>query len=90
MTVADRPGAQRYELLVDGEPSGFMTYRLDGDVIAMLHTEVDPEREGRGLGSELVAHALDDARARGLRVRPVCSFVVDYIRRHPDYSDLLA
>jgi predicted GNAT family acetyltransferase len=43
----------------------------------------------RGLGSALVAGALDDARARGLRVVPICPFVDAYIRRHPDYADLV-
>jgi predicted GNAT family acetyltransferase len=30
------------------------------------------------------------ARARGLRVLPLCSFVADYIRQHPEVHDLVA
>ena len=57
----------------------------------MTHAEVDPSREGRGLGSTLVRGALDDVRARGLKVRPDCPFVADYIARHADdVGDLLA
>jgi predicted GNAT family acetyltransferase len=52
-----------------------------------VHTEVEPRR--KGLGNELVRGALDDLRARGLKVVPVCPFVGAYIRRHPAYADLL-
>lgn len=88
--VADHPEANRYEIAEDGERVGFVTYRLAPGEIAFLHAEVDPRHERRGLGSRLVAGALDDARARGLRVRPVCPFVAAYIESHPDYRDLLA
>ena len=89
-TVTDNPGAERYELDVDGERAGFVTYRQSPGVIAFLHAEVDPARERQGLGSLLVRRALDDARARGLSVRPVCPFVAWYIETHEDYQDLLA
>jgi hypothetical protein len=89
-TVTDNPEAARYELTVDGERAGFVTYRLSPGVIALLHAEVDPSRERRGLGSTLVRGALDDARARGLAVRPVCPFVQWFIETHDDYRDLLA
>ena len=89
-TVTDNPGAERYELDVDGERAGFVTYRQSPGVIAFLHAEVDPARERQGLGSALVRGALDDARARGLSVRAVCPFVAWYIETHEDYQDLLA
>jgi predicted GNAT family acetyltransferase len=56
----------------------------------MVHTEVDPEFEGSGLGGKLVAGALDDVRAQGRRVQPLCPFVAKYIARHPEYADLVA
>jgi predicted GNAT family acetyltransferase len=90
ITVGDHPEAQRYEITVGGERAGFVTYRLSPGVIAFLHAEVDPARERRGLGSRLVADALDDARARGLAVRPVCPFVAAFIESHPGYADLVA
>ena len=90
ITVADRPEAARYELTVDGERVGFVTYRQSPGVITFLHAEVDPSQERRGLGSQLVRGALDDARARGLTVRPVCPFVQWFIETHDGYRDLLA
>jgi predicted GNAT family acetyltransferase len=90
IAVADNPEAARYELTVDGERAGFVTYRQSPGVIALLHAEVDPSRERRGLGSQLVRGALDDARARGLAVRPVCPFVQWFMETHADYQDLRA
>jgi predicted GNAT family acetyltransferase len=90
IAVTDNPEASRYEITVGGELVGFVTYRLSPGVISFLHAEVDPARERRGLGSRLVAGALEDARARGLAVRPVCPFVADYVESHPAYADLVA
>jgi hypothetical protein len=90
VAIADRPESRRYEIEVDGELAGLLTYRAQDDVITLRHTEVDPSYGGQGLGSRLVRFALDDARARGLGVRPLCPFVVFFIDRHPEYSDLVA
>lgn len=87
---ADRLDQARFVVSVNGEPAGFATYRLDGDVITFIHTEVAPAFGGHGLGTRLVVHALDDARRRGLRVRPVCPLFAKFIAEHPEYQDLLA
>ena len=55
-----------------------------------MHTEVDEALEGRGLGSRLVATALEDARREGLEVVPLCPFVAAFIDRHPEYQDVVA
>jgi predicted GNAT family acetyltransferase len=68
---------------------GEILYRLEPDHVVLLHTEVLPSVEGKGLGARLVAGALNDIRARGLRIVPFCPFVRSYIRRHPDYADLV-
>jgi predicted GNAT family acetyltransferase len=51
---------------------------------------VRPEAEGKGVASELVRWALDDVRGRGLRIVPRCPFVAAYLKRHPEYADLVA
>jgi predicted GNAT family acetyltransferase len=90
LAVVDRPDERRYELLVDGEHAGELVYRdRGGGVVAFLHTEVDPTLQLRGLGSALVTGALNDSRARGLHVVPICPFVDAYVRRHPEYADLV-
>jgi predicted GNAT family acetyltransferase len=88
-SVRDNPEELRYELVVDGDVVGEVLYRRSPDRIALIHTEVSPALEGHGLASRLVAGALDDIRARGLHVVPICPFVRAYIQRHPDYDNLV-
>jgi uncharacterized protein len=89
VTIADNTEGRRYELRVDGEMAGFLTYRLHAGLIELVHTEIDEEFEGKGLGSRLISFALDDARKQGLAVLPSCPFVNDYIQRHRQYVDLV-
>ena len=89
IAVTDNPGARRYEIALDGQRVGLATYRLAPGVIIFVHTEVIPELEGQGLGGKLVRHALDDARARELAVRPLCPFVGAFIEDNPEYADLV-
>ncbi len=86
VTVTDR---ERYEIRVDEKLAGFLRYRLRHDFIELIHTEINDKFEGRGLGSQLIAFALDDARKRDLAVLPFCPFVNDYIQRHRQYADLV-
>jgi predicted GNAT family acetyltransferase len=88
--VTDNAGAGRYEVSVDGEPAGGAYYRLEDDRIVFTHTEIDPAHEGQGLGGGLARGALDDVRGRGLAVVPLCPFIAGWIRRHPDYADLVS
>lgn len=65
-------------------------YRLRDGVMVITHTEVAPELEGQGIAAELVRAALGHARTAGWKVRPLCSYVQAYMRRHPETQDLLA
>ena len=80
---------QRYLLDIDGKTLGFAEYRQDGDHLVFSHTEVDPSLEGQGMGSVLIRQSLDDARRRGKRIVPVCEFVADYVKKHPDWNDIV-
>jgi predicted GNAT family acetyltransferase len=81
LRVIDNPSRSRYELRLDGHEVGFLDYREQPGARILLHAEVDRSRQGQGLGTQLAAGAVDDVRARGLAVVPVCSFVADYVRR---------
>jgi hypothetical protein len=88
--IADAPERCRYEIRVDGELIGFADY-TDRDALRVIpHVEVDPVHGGQGMASRLTAWALDDIRARGKRVAPVCPFVASYVHEHPEYGDLVA
>lgn len=83
--------AHRFEVHVDGRFAGEAHYTLTGDVAAFDHTMVPSEFGGQGVAGRLVQHAMDEVRAAGeWKVRPVCSYVVWWFRRHPDYADLIA
>jgi predicted GNAT family acetyltransferase len=86
--IVDNNAAHRYELDIDGHIAAAY-YELSGNVITFTHTEVPTELGGKGIGSELVKGALDQVRARGLRVVAQCPFVKAYIGKHPDYADLV-
>ena len=90
IVVRDNPDEGRYELFVDERLAGLATYILSGQTMTIPHTEVQPRFEGQGLGARLARFVLDDARDRGLRVVPRCPFVAAYIKRHPEYADLIA
>jgi predicted GNAT family acetyltransferase len=90
VAIADNPEQSRYEIRADGELAGFAAYELHPGRITFVHTEIDSEHEGEGLGSRLARAALDAARERGLAVIPRCPFIAGYIARHPDeYLDLV-
>ena len=82
----------RYELRAGDETIGIADYRLldtdDGTVAEFHHTFVDPPRRGQGHAERLVRAALDDVRERGLRVKPTCWYVDQFLIEHPDYGDL--
>jgi predicted GNAT family acetyltransferase len=87
--VSNVEAKHRFELQEEGG-TAFVTYLLEGDTITFTHTIVPEEMEGRGVGSKLVRGALDEARERGLKVVPNCSFVRHFIDSHEDYQALLA
>jgi uncharacterized protein len=89
ISVERRDEERRYVLLFDGAQAGELVFRdRGGGVLAFLHTEVDPPRRQRGLGSALVKGALDDARKRSFKIVAVCPFVEAFVHDHPEYADL--
>ncbi len=89
MNLTDDKERSRYELRDGDDLIGFTEYHFRHDEMALLHTEIRPEYEGRGLGSELVRGVLDDARSRGLKVLPYCPFVRRWMGKHTEYQDLV-
>jgi len=87
--VRDDSTRQRFELPVGGELA-FIDYLREGGNVIMTHAEVPPALRGGGVGSALVKGALALVRAQGGRVVPLCPFVAQYMRRHPETRDLLA
>jgi predicted GNAT family acetyltransferase len=90
VTVTDVPDRERFEAHdEDGALAGVLTYQLTGGIVAYTHTKVDPAFEGRGVGSALARAAMDDAKAKGRSVVPICPFVSEWLTRHPDYEPIV-
>ena len=87
--ISDATERNRFIATLDGEQAGFIVYRLRPGLLALIHTEVEDRFEGRGLGGRLARFALDQARAEGLAVLPFCPFVNEWMKRHPEYVDLV-
>ena len=90
IAVRRNDGKHQYEAHLNGQRVGISQFRPSPGRITFNHTEVEPEFEGKGVGSTLAKRALDDVRARGEKVVAQCPFVKEYIERHPAYADLLA
>jgi len=76
----------RYVALLDGEPIGEAVYRDTEDGRVFTHSEIVPEQEHRGYGTQMVRAALDDTRAAGIKPVGQCSMVRNFLAEHPDYT----
>jgi predicted GNAT family acetyltransferase len=87
----NRDNAERHRFEIDlGDGSfAFAEYNLIPGKIMFTHTEVPKAHEGKGLGSALIRFGLAEARARGLKVIPICPFFAAYMERHEEVQDLL-
>jgi uncharacterized protein len=83
--VIDNTDASRFELRADGWLAE-LVYRIRGDRLVLVHTEVPVELEGRGLGGRLVTAAVDRAAREGLTLVPLCPFARGWLERHPEVA----
>jgi len=82
--------AHRYRLVLDDVEVGYSEYDAVAPAsILIKHTEVLPQYEGKGLGSQLVRGMLDDIRVQGKTVIPICPYAMNFIRRHREYWDVV-
>lgn len=90
LTFSNNPEKRRYEVRLGGETVAHADYRTITGAVMFTHTEVDEHLEGGGVGTKLIRFALEDTRAQGLLVIPMCPFVVAFIQRHRDeFLDLV-
>jgi uncharacterized protein len=89
VAVRDVPEGKNYEAVVDGAVVGTLIYELEGNRVVLTHTIVEPAYREHGIASTLVKAALDDIRAKDMKITVFCSFVSDFLARNPAYAELV-
>jgi len=86
----DNASARRFEWEEDGFVS-VCEYRIDADGRrALLHVETPAPARGRGAAARLMNAIVEEARRRGYKLVPVCSYAVAHLRRHTATRDVQA
>jgi len=78
----------RLELEIEGSIA-FIEYKLTGDTLFLIHTEVPAALEGKGAGSAIVQKALQYAKDNNYKIVPICPFVQSYLKRHKEWNDMV-
>lgn len=86
--IEHRRSDRRFVFSRDGVDLAHLEYVVRDGVWFITHTFTEPAARGQGLAAQVTRAALDGARADGVRVRPVCPYVVEYMSAHPEYADL--
>ena len=89
LDILNNENAQRFEVQADGS-TAVLTYQRMGRSLILNHIEVPTALEGRGIASHLARTALELARMEHLEVVPVCPYIAGYLRKHPEYHDLVS
>ena len=76
------------EIRVGGD-AAFILFRLRGSTLSLIHTEVPPALQRKGLADALAKAALEYARTHSMTVKPICPFVAKYLTRHPEFQSLV-
>lgn len=80
----------RYHVIVDGHTAE-MTYSRAGETMIIIdHTSVPDGLRGKGVGVALVQRGVEDARAEGKKILPLCPYAKAQIEKHPEWQDVLS
>jgi len=80
--------AREFLARVDGHRA-VLQYELSDGLMSITHTRVPEGARNRGIAAALTRAALDAARAAGWKVKPLCTYAIEFMRTHADYADLV-
>lgn len=86
--VTDNTAEGRYELVEAGQ-TAYADYRLQGDRMIVDYVFSPPELRGAGTAGRLMEGVVAGARARGVKITPLCGYAAAWLRRHSEHADLL-
>ncbi|WP_184548908.1 GNAT family N-acetyltransferase [Mucilaginibacter sp. FT3.2] len=81
--------AHHFELSID-DMLAFIDYKLKGDKIYLIHTEVPEAMEGMGVAAALVEKTFNYIEEHQLKIIPLCTYIVAFLKRHPEWTRLMA
>jgi len=87
LEVVHNAAQKRFEIQI-GDQVAMVKYILGSKEIIFTHTEVPPAFEERGIAGKIAKVAVEYAKAQGLRIRPMCPYIAEYIKRHPEYHSI--
>lgn len=90
MSVEHDTAARRFTLAASTGTAVLVYAPAGPGVLELYSTYVPPGDRGQGLAARLVEAATQYARSQGLRIIPSCWYVAQWLRRHPEHTDLLA
>jgi predicted GNAT family acetyltransferase len=86
--VVDHPEASRFELAL-GDEIAAAYYRIQGDTVVLMHTEVPQQHSGQGVGTRLAEAVFEELRRSGRKAVAKCPFMSRFAARHPVYAKLI-
>lgn len=88
MEITNNTVNEQFEVR-EGDHLAVLQYRVRGENMYFLHTGVPDEIGNQGIAAALAKYGLDYARRHALKIVVYCPYVAAYLRRHPEYKDLL-
>ncbi|WP_424932192.1 GNAT family N-acetyltransferase [Amaricoccus macauensis] len=90
ISLEDGASKGRYVYRAEGEEAELTYSKAGAGLLIIDHTEVPDVFRGKGVGAALVARAVEDARAAGKKILPLCPFAAGQFRKHPEWAEVLS
>jgi len=74
---------------VNRKKIAYIEFRLEDNTLYILHTIVDEFYQGQGLAKKLTEKAISYSKKNNYKIKPICSYAVNYFKEHQEYKELL-
>ncbi|OCH27553.1 acetyltransferase [Aliivibrio fischeri] len=88
--ITHDPDNKCYLIALEGDAAAKVYYEKKGNILDVISTRIPDELQGKGYGKVMMESFLHEMRASNLLIVPVCSYVVHYMNKNPQWQDLLA